>query len=489
MNIGNRSPERFTIDVAQDVLDDLAARLKATRFFDDLDNEDEYYGVSTKYIKPLVEYWADGFDWRAAEKRLNSFDQFKIEIDDTPVHFVRKAGKGPNPTPLLILHGWPWPGEFSYPLLEPLTDPAAHGGDPADAFDVIMPTLPGFAWSTPVTRGDLNYWKIADILHRLMTEVLGYERFGALGTDYGALVNSALGHKYGDSIIALHYGHDLPPGMFQHDRYWDLTAGQPIPQDASPELRSDIMKFHSTYASHVAVHMLDASTLSHGLNDSPIGMLAWLLQRWKKWSDKNNDFDAVFSRDFVLTQATVFWVTQSIGSSIRMYRNAVRHPWTPSHDRQPTVEPPAGFTFLLGDVSPWHTHHRRAHRRLRERPHPRRVQRRQRQRSSQGRPLRPLRKPGSLCRGSPRHLPQGSQSTPDHPRGQAVTAPTERDGHLAAHKGGRAGRSGREKRARYSIMTSRNRNDGVVANQAAELRMRLDERKRPDEGCRSVPVR
>lgn len=203
---------------------------------------------------------------------------------------------------------------------------AAHGGDPADAFDVIVPTLPGFAWSTPVTRGDLNYWKIADIVHQLMTDVLGYDRYGSLGSDYGALVNSALGHKYDDSIIALHHGHDLPPGMFQHDRFWGLTAGAPVPADASLELRAGILKLQATYASHVAVHMLDASTLTHGLNDSPIGMLAWLLPRWKKWGDRKNDFDAGFSRDFILARATVFWGTQSIGTSIRMYRDTVRPP-------------------------------------------------------------------------------------------------------------------------------------------------------------------
>ncbi|PSM42979.1 epoxide hydrolase [Streptomyces dioscori] len=344
--------EHFTIDVDQSLLDDLRERLRKTRFFDDLDNEDEYYGVGTDYLRPLVDYWADGFDWRAAETRLNAHEQFKVEIGGVPVHFVRKRGKGPNPTPLLILHGWPWPGEFSYPLIDPLADPTAHGGDPADAFDVIVPTLPGFGWSTPLERGDLNYWKIADILHVLMTEKLGFEKYGALGSDYGALVAGTLGHKYADSIIAIHLGHDLVPGMFQHDRYWDLTAGQQIPEDASPQMRADIMRMHSTYASHVAVHMLDASTLSHGLNDSPVGMLAWLMQRWKKWSDKNGEFDAVFSRDFVLTQATIFWVTQSIGSSIRMYRNTVRYPWTPSHDRQPLVEAPAGFTLLLGDAFP-----------------------------------------------------------------------------------------------------------------------------------------
>lgn len=345
------SPRPFTIDVPQDVLDDLTARLRATRFAPDLDNEDEYYGLSTAYLKPLVEYWADGFDWRAAERRLNSHPQYKVEIDGTPVHFIHVRGKGPNPTPLLVLHGWPWPGEFNHPVIGPLTDPAAHGGDPTDSFDVVVPTLPGFTWSSPV-KGDLNYWKIADTLHTLMTDVLGYDTYGSVGSDYGALVNSALGHKYADSIIGLHYGHDLPPGMFQHDRYWDLTGGAPIPEDASPQLRADILKMHSTYASHVAVHMLDGQTLTHGLNDSPIALLAWLVQRWKKWSDKNGDFEQTFSRDFILTQATAFWVTQTIGSSIRMYRNAVRYPWTPVHDRQPTVEPPAGFTFLLGDVYP-----------------------------------------------------------------------------------------------------------------------------------------
>ncbi|MEU6840421.1 hypothetical protein ABZ930_00935 [Streptomyces sp. NPDC046716] len=140
--------------------------------------------------------------------------------------------------------------------------------------------------------------------------------------------------------------------MFANERFWDLTDGARIPADATPELRADLENFVDTYASHVAVHMLDASTLTHGLNDSPIGMLAWVLKRWKKWSDKRGDFEQAFPRDFILTQATSFWVTRSIGTSIRMYRNAVRYPWVPSHDRQPVVEAPAGFTFLLGDAYP-----------------------------------------------------------------------------------------------------------------------------------------
>ncbi|MEU6840420.1 epoxide hydrolase [Streptomyces sp. NPDC046716] len=180
----------YRIDVPQDVLDDLADRLRRTRFFDDLDNEDEYYGISTAYLKPLVEYWADGFDWRAQEKELNSYNQHKVEIDGTAVHFVHERGKGPDPVPLILFAGWPWNHAFNLPLVGPLTDPAAHGGDPADSFDVVIANLPGFTFSTPVGRGDLNYWKIADIMHRLMTEVLGYEKYAAAGSDYGSLVTS-----------------------------------------------------------------------------------------------------------------------------------------------------------------------------------------------------------------------------------------------------------------------------------------------------------
>lgn len=141
--------EPYKIDVPQGVLDDLKDRLKKTRFFDDLDNEEEYYGLSTAYLKPLVEYWADGFEWRAQEKRLNSYNQHKVEIDGAPVHFVHEHGKGPDTVPIMVLHGWPWPGEFSLPVVGPLTNPVAHGSDAADSFDVVVPNLPGFAWSTP----------------------------------------------------------------------------------------------------------------------------------------------------------------------------------------------------------------------------------------------------------------------------------------------------------------------------------------------------
>lgn len=346
------APPKFVIDVADDVLGDLRSRLNATRWPADLDNEDEFYGISTKYLRGLAEYWADGFDWRAAERRLNAFTHHRVEIDGVPVHFIREPGKGPNPVPIILSHGWPWTFWDWSKVIRPLADPAAFGGDPADAFDVIVPSLAGFGFSTPVGKGDMNFWKMAELWHSLMTETLGYEKYAAGGSDYGALVTSQLGHKHAGSLYGIHLSSEMPLNIFQGERPWDLTGGQMVPPDASAELRASILLFQRTYASHVAVHMLDSQTIAHGLNDSPAGMLAWILQRWKHWSDKNGNFEDVFPRDHILTNATIYWVNQAIGSSVRSYANANRYPWKPSHDRTPLVEAPAGFTFLLGDTAP-----------------------------------------------------------------------------------------------------------------------------------------
>jgi pimeloyl-ACP methyl ester carboxylesterase len=342
-------PEPFVIGIPQARLDDLSRRLRDTRWALDLDNDNSYYGITTRELKDLADYWADGFDWRAAERRLNEFTHYRLDVGGVPVHFIRRPGSGPVPIPIILSHGWPWTFWDYSKVIEPLADPAAHGGDPADAFDVIVPSLAGFGFSTP-TSGDMNFWKMADVWHALMTDVLGYPKYAASGTDYGSLVTAQLGHKYADSLYGVHFGMDLPPDMFNSELFFSHVS--PIPDGTPDKLRAEILAFYDTYASHVMVHMLDAQTITHGLNDSPAGMLAWLLQRWKKWSDKNGDFATAFPRDHILTNATIYWVNASIGQSIRSYRNAVRYPWAPSHDRTPAIEAPAGFTFLAGDHYP-----------------------------------------------------------------------------------------------------------------------------------------
>ncbi|WP_182880124.1 epoxide hydrolase family protein [Microbispora sp. H10949] len=335
------------IHVPGDVLDDLRRRLELTRLPDDVGNDDWRYGVNGAYLRELVAYWRDGYDWRAAEAAINAYEHYQVEIDGVPVHFMRRPGAGPTPTPLILTHGWPWTFWHWSKVIDPLADPGAYGGDPAEAFDVIVPSLPGFGFSTPLPgHPDMNFWKIADIWHVLMTRVLGHERYAAAGCDVGALVTGQLGHKYADELLGVHIGSGQKLTLFSGDRAWDLSGGRPIPEGLPADVHARVVALEKRFAVHLAAHVLAPSTLAAGLSDSPAGMLAWILERWVTWSDNGGDVETVFSKDDLLTHAMIFWVTNSIGTSIRTYANNNRYPWTPSHDRWPVVEAPTGITFV-----------------------------------------------------------------------------------------------------------------------------------------------
>ncbi|MEQ0558719.1 epoxide hydrolase family protein [Amycolatopsis sp. NEAU-NG30] len=322
------------IHVPEEVLDDLRRRLDLTRWPDDVGNDDWSYGVNRAYLQELVEYWRTGYDWRRAEAAINAYEHYRVDVDGVPVHFMRKPGTGPDPTPLILTHGWPWTFWHWSRVAGPLADPGAHGGDPAEAFDVIIPSFPGFGFSGPLPRHpDLNFWKVADLWHTLMTGVLGYEKYAAAGCDVGALVTGQLGHKYAAELHGIHIGSGLTLDFFNDFRARLATVGD-------------------KFAVHFAAHVLDPSTLSYGLSDSPPGMLAWILERWVNWSDNGGDVESVFGKDDLLTHAMIFWVTNSIGTSIRTYANNNRYPWTPSHDRWPVVETPTGITFVAYENPP-----------------------------------------------------------------------------------------------------------------------------------------
>ncbi|MGC4938399.1 epoxide hydrolase family protein [Kribbella sp. DT2] len=338
--------EPTPIHVTDEVLDDLRARLRATKWPLDEGNEDGRYGVRRTDLQELVAYWADSFDWRAAESAINSYENYRVDVGGVPVHFLRKAGVGPRPVPLILSHGWPWTFWHWSKVIDRLADPAAYGGDPADAFDVIVPSLPGFGFSTPLQQPDMNFWKIADVWHTLMTDVLGYERYAAAGNDVGALVTGQLGHKYADELYGIHIGSALKLTFFEGERAWDITGGRAIPDGVSLEIRERILSVERQFAVHLSAHMLAPSTLAFGLADSPAGLLAWLLERWDKWSDDNGDVENVFTKDELLTHATIFWAGNAIETSIRTYANNNRYPWKPSHDRWPVVEAPTGITFV-----------------------------------------------------------------------------------------------------------------------------------------------
>ncbi|WP_127501997.1 epoxide hydrolase family protein [Actinoplanes solisilvae] len=328
------------IHVPDEVLTDLKNRLANTRWSDDLGNEDWFYGVPREYLQELVEHWQNDYDWRAAEKRLNEYENYFVEVDGVKIHLLRKPGAGPDPKPLILTGGWPWVVTHLLPVVDRLAAPGE------ESYDVIVATIPGAGFSTPVSRPDLNFWKTADLWHKLMTEVLGYEKYFAAGSDMGAMVTEQLGHKYPDEVYAIHLGSSIPLTMFNGDRPWDLTGGASIPAGVPDELRQQILAWQKRFVAHVAVHVLDSATIGHGLTDSPAGMLAWVLERWTNWSDNDGDIENVWTRDEILTNATIFWVTNSISTSMRLYANAARYPWQPSHDRTPVIEAPTGITFV-----------------------------------------------------------------------------------------------------------------------------------------------
>lgn len=339
--------KQIKVEIANATLQDLKRRVASARIAEDFDNDDWSYGVNGAYLREISHYWANDFDWAAQETKINRYDHFKTEIDSVPIHFLMKKGKGPTPKPLILSHGWPWTfWDFQY-VIDPLSDPAAYGGDAADAFDVIVPSLPGFGLSTPLRKSGINFWKTADLWQKLMTETLGYKRYAAHGGDWGAMVTSQLAHKYADSLIGVHVSAPMRLDAFSRARPYDLL-GDYI-GDLPPDIAAHAIKIERNLASHVAVHMLDPQTLAYAMNDSPVGLLAWLLERRRAWSDCHGDVESRFSKDDLLTNATLYWATESFSTTVRYYTEAARQPWAPSHDRQPVFQAPSGISIFRGD--------------------------------------------------------------------------------------------------------------------------------------------
>jgi pimeloyl-ACP methyl ester carboxylesterase len=336
------SVEPFTVTVPDTVLEDLRRRLENVRWPDDVGNEDWRYGAQRDYLEELVAYWLESYDWRAEERRINSYANFKTTIDDVPIHFIYERGKGPDPIPLILSHGWPWTFWDFEELIGPLTDPERHGGDPADSFDVIVPSLPGFGFSTPLRKTGVNFMTTADLWVKLMRDVLGYDRFAAQGGDWGQLVTSQLGHKYPEHLLGIHLNLSLPLDFF--------VATLPEEGDYAEEERE---YYHHTQRrmakaiSHIQVQSIDPQNLAYGLHDSPVGLLAWLLDRRRFWSDSNGDVESRFSKDSLITTAMLYWVNESLVSSLRFYYEAAHEPWEPVDDgSRPVVKAPTAMAVF-----------------------------------------------------------------------------------------------------------------------------------------------
>lgn len=337
--------EPFSIAVPQAVLDDLGERLARTRWTDDFANDDWRYGANAAYLKELTSYWRQHYDWRARERLMNRLPQFRTEIDGLPIHFVHVRGKGPNPAPLLLCHGWPWTFWDFQKVIAPLTDPAAFGGDPRDAFDVVVPSLPGFAFSTPLRQTGVNWWTTADLLAGLMTR-LGYASFGAHGGDVGAFISAQLGHKHAGRVTGVHV---TTPGplTFMTGGGWeeaDYAQLEPVQLRRMAQTRAN-------ETGHFVIQATKPQNLAVAFADSPAGLLAWLVDKRMNWGDCYGQVESRFSKDDLLDNAMLYWATASYHTSARYYWEGAHVPWQPSHDWLPVVEAPTGIAVFPAELT------------------------------------------------------------------------------------------------------------------------------------------
>lgn len=331
----------FQIDVPQAVLDDLNDRLDRTRFPGEVADSDWQYGTNLAYLKELVAYWRNEYDWRTAEAKLNELPQFMANVNGEELHFVHVRGKGPNPMPLLFSHGWPGSFWEVSKIIGPLTDPAAHGGDPADAFDVIAPSLPGYGFSPDPGHAGISPAVIADLFASLMTDVLGYRRFAAQGGDWGAVITGRLGYAHADKLIGIHMN------MMGVRPF--TGEGTPPLSDAEKAFLAEAERWRQGETGYQWIQGTKPQTLAYGLTDSPAGLAAWITEKFRSWSDCDGDVERRFSKDDLLTNITIYWVTGCIGSSIRLYLEARRNPWGLRAGETITV--PTGYARFAVEIT------------------------------------------------------------------------------------------------------------------------------------------
>ena len=333
--------ERFTIKVPQHVLDDLARRLAATRWPDELNDAGWEFGSDLSYMKELAGYWQQGYDWPAQEAALNRLPQYRATLEGFGIHFVHVPGRGPKPLPLIISHGWPGSFIEMVKILPLLSDPASHGADPRDAFDVVVPSLPGFGFSDRPRERGMDPRRIAALWARLMTD-LGYRRFGAQGGDWGSAISCALGLDHADRLIGIHLNYIAGRFLFGG------TLNQPAQDEIGRDFLDELRAWWDAEGGYNHQQSTKPQTLAYGLADSPVGLAGWIIEKFRAWSDCGGDLERVFSKDELLTNVMIYWVTGTIHSSMRLYNESRRRPLSlaPGH----RVMPPVGVALFPREI-------------------------------------------------------------------------------------------------------------------------------------------
>ncbi|MGH2518028.1 MAG: epoxide hydrolase family protein [Ktedonobacterales bacterium] len=343
-DLDNTSIRPFRIEIPQADLDDLRDRLARTRWPDELPGAGWSRGVPLSYLKELADYWRTGYDWRAWEARLNEFPQFTTTIDGQTIHFLHARSPEPDALPLIITHGWPGSVVEFLNVIGPLTDPRAHGGDPADAFHLVIPSIPGYGFSGPTHDAGWTTARVAKAWAELMDR-LGYTRYGAQGGDWGAFVSPELGRVAADHVVGVHvnaatFGF-IPFGPVEPDELATFT-------DAEKQRLERLNNFLTEGNGYFQIQSTRPQTLAYGLTDSPVGQLAWIVEKFKEWTFPSADLpEAAIDRDRMLTDVMLYWLTGTAGSSARLYYENTH---SPTWGQQPGTTP-VGVAVFAEDVA------------------------------------------------------------------------------------------------------------------------------------------
>jgi microsomal epoxide hydrolase len=308
---------RMRIEVPEEVLDDLRRRLAAARFPDQIPGSGWSYGTDGAYLRELCSYWRDKFDWRAQEALLNRFEHYHTSIDGQKLHFVHARSKLPGALPLVITHGWPGSVFEFHKIIGPLVDPVAHGGSERDAFHVVCPSIPGYGFSGPTHESGWDVRRVAESFAKLMAR-LGYTRYGAQGGDWGAIITTQLALVDPEHVAGIHLNMVVagaPPG-----------AANPMEGVSAEEMKglADMGEFVKNETGYQQIQGTKPQTLGYALSDSPTGLAAWIVEKFRSWSDCGGDVERRFSKDELLTNIMIYWVSETINSSVRLYCETMR---------------------------------------------------------------------------------------------------------------------------------------------------------------------
>ncbi len=311
--------EPFTISIAENDIADLKQRLGRSRRPDQIEGIGWDQGTDRAYLEKLVRYWQSEFDWPEQQARLNRLPQFRATVQSQQIHFVHVRAKSGQGLPLIITHGWPGTFAEMVKIIPMLTDPEAHGGDGLDAFDVVVPSLPGYGFSSAPRQEGMDTFVIAELWAELMSG-LGYQRFAVQGGDWGASVSTCLGFLFPDRVIGVHL--NRIPGSYQPPRD---PSGNDLTDEEKTFLRAHANWFEAE-GGYGRIQATKPQSLAYALNDSPVGLAAWIIEKFRAWSDCDGNLEQCFSKDELLTNISIYWFTQTIGSSIRLYWENRRRP-------------------------------------------------------------------------------------------------------------------------------------------------------------------